>query len=196
MIKRYLWTPYSNIIMRQSSFFGVILILFVGLGWGCSSQDLAMINEVKRFEPQWMDLSEKVTAMQRTLRITELRYPKDLEIIKSERGNGDTDNLLSQYRQLSRQRTEIHERFKTQKEALTKQVMAFNEWETDLMKNRLDEYEARKMFNDFRQEYQTLVSEMDAIHGEMIRNIEMRNSVATQLGKKLDLYQNFTIDVN
>ena len=170
----------------------IFCLLFIA--WGCSSQDLALINEVKRFEPQWMDLSEKVTSMQRTLRITELRYPKDLEVIKAEIGNSGHDNLLSQYRRISRERSEIHERFKTQKESLTQQVVSFNDWETDLMKNRLDEYEARTKFNEFRKGYRDLVREIDEIHSDMVRNIEVRNSVAFQLGRQLGLYQNFAIE--
>ena len=58
--------------------FLIIALLFV---YACGSSDLSFINEVKRFEPRWMSLSEKAAKIQHNLSITGRRYEKDMETV-------------------------------------------------------------------------------------------------------------------
>ena len=62
--------------MQKSLQYILILIAFSTLA--CGGVDITFVNQVKIFEPQWIDLSEKFSFVQRNLDLTEKRYDQDL----------------------------------------------------------------------------------------------------------------------
>lgn len=167
----------------------------------CSSLDLAFINEVKRFEPQWMTLSEKAAFIEQKLSITGRRYPRDLALIDERMnhvgGDGQPEayGLRSQYRRVMADREKLADRFETEKKTLTEQVKAFNDWETRLMKGEWGEDKAKRDFEAFKQRQQELQREINDIQSQLIKNIETHNAILRRLAQLLEVYNNFDIDV-
>ena len=175
-----------------------IFIAFILL-YACGSSDLSFINEVKRFEPKWMSLSEKTAKIQHNLSITGRRYGKDMEVIspliqKNRENWANLFSLKNQYRRVITQRDSLESRYNQKKELLTKTVYQFNDWENELMKNKLDETEARRQFKEFRQHQAELNEEMEKIYTELIQNIEAHNSILRRIAQALNLFNNFDID--
>ncbi|RMG16147.1 MAG: hypothetical protein D6730_25480 [Bacteroidetes bacterium] len=173
--------------------------LFTLLIWGCGASDLSFINEVKRFEPHWMSLSEKSAKIQHNLSITRRRYPKDMDAIAPmiRKGGKDWAYLLSlknQYSRVMSQRDSLEAQYQRKKEVLVKTVTEFNQWSNQLMKNKLDEDQARRQFEQYRQQQQQLEVEMDRIYTELIQNIESHNAILRRIAQALNLYNNFDID--
>ena len=186
----------------MKAFMKYILTSFsIMLLMACSSMDLAFINEVKRFEPQWMNLSEKSAFIDQKLSITGRRYPKDLELVEAQIQSsnvGDNGNevygLRSQYRKIMGERQKLEERFEAEKKSLTQQVQAFNEWETKLMKNKWDEGFARKRFEEFKKDQQKVQTEIDEIQSLLVRNIRQHNDILSRIAQLLGMYNNFEIE--
>ncbi|MEL6192350.1 MAG: hypothetical protein AAFR66_09880, partial [Bacteroidota bacterium] len=66
---------------HRISLYPILFVLSILLFMGCGREDLALVNQIKRLEPQWMELSEKVSFIDRNLGITQRRYVEDLEVI-------------------------------------------------------------------------------------------------------------------
>lgn len=176
------------------------LLILVFLLSGCGSVDLSLINEVKRFEPEWMNLSETVVFIERNLNVTMRRYEKDLNevepFIKNPKSN-ERNNLFglrSQYQNVMQKRDEIKGNFETQKEDFVATVSEFNEWVNKLMKNKLSEDEAYASFRSYREKHNTLKTGMRELETELIKNIQEHNSILKQITNKLRLYSNYDIN--
>lgn len=179
----------------HNSFF-IIALLFV---YACGSSDLSFINEVKRFEPRWMSLSEKAAKIQHNLSITGRRYEKDMQavspMIQKDRENWATlFSQKNQYRRIITERDSLEARYIRQKELLTETVYKFNDWENKLMKNKLKETDARREFEDFRMQQAALEEEMSEIYTDLVKNIESHNAILRRLAQSLNLFNNFDID--
>ncbi|MEM6628898.1 MAG: hypothetical protein AAF694_04465 [Bacteroidota bacterium] len=183
--------------LNLRSIYSILLILALG----CGSDDIALINKVKRFEPQWMNLSEQVTYIEQKLSITRRRYPKDLEAIepqmRSVSASRQTEvfGLRSQYRNLMADRENLEKRFAKELERLQKEVEDFNEWVNTLMKGKFDPGVADKRLRDFQKTHSLVKMEMDDIEKSVVKNIQEHNSVMKQLGQQLRIYNNFDIAV-
>ncbi|MEZ4826138.1 MAG: hypothetical protein R3C61_07565 [Bacteroidia bacterium] len=167
---------------------------------GCDSVDLSLVNQVKRFEPEWMSLSEKVSFIDRNLRITHQRYDKDLEEVNpfiSDPGTAERTNLYgmrSQYRNMVTERDAIQKKFDTTKERFVTAVTEFNEWQNKLMKKRLDQDKARIQLQQYHSDYQELYKEIDELQNQLIQNINQHNSLLRQITTALKLYTNYDIN--
>ncbi len=167
----------------------------------CGSEDIALINEVKRFEPQWMNVSESAAFIQQKLSVTRRRYPKDLETIEPAiRKTGGADQtvifgLRSQYRKVMSERDQIEQRYDTASEKLEEVVREFNTWETDLMKKKLKLSEARKEFEAYQKSQLDIQQQISDIESDLIRNIQEHNTILRQMVQILDLYNNFDISI-
>jgi len=174
-------------------------ILAVWVFSGCASEDIALINEVKRFEPQWMNLSEKAAFVQEKLSITRRRYPNDLETVDPyiQKTNGDTRNtvygLRSQYDKVMSDRERIAQRFEIEMKRLEEAVYDFNEWENQLMKKEVKQAQAREKFEEFKRLHSDLQREMQALENDVIKNIQEHNAIMRQFVQVLALYNNFDI---
>lgn len=175
------------------------VFLSLWLLYACGSTDLSFINDVKRFEPRWMSISEQAARIQHNLSITERRYERDMESIAPmiNRGREDWAELLSmknQYRRIIDQRDSLEVRYERKKGELTETVRAFNEWENQLMKDELNEDEARSTFEAFKQQHGVLEKDINGIYTELVQNIESHNAILRRLAQALNLYNNFDID--
>ena len=176
------------------------LLILVFVLTGCGSVDLSLINEVKRFEPEWMNLSETVTFIERNLNLTQRRYAKDLKeiepFIKNPQSNQRNDlyGLRSQYENMMEKRDELQSSFDTQKGEFVTTVSDFNAWVNDLMKNKLGEDEAYTSFRDYRQKHEEMKTEMRDLQNNLIKNIQEHNAILKRITGKLKLYSNYDIN--
>ncbi|MEM6801733.1 MAG: hypothetical protein AAF696_10055 [Bacteroidota bacterium] len=176
------------------------LFILIFLLSGCGSVDLSLINEVKRFEPEWMNLSETVTFIERNLNLTQRRYAQDFRevepYIKNPQSNQRNDlyGLRSQYNTMVEKRDELQGNFDTQKEDFVSTVSEFNDWVNSLMKNRLGEDEAYSSFKSYKEKHESLKGEMRELQAELIKNIQEHNAILKRITNKLKLYSNFDIN--
>ena len=125
--------------MKSGYIFLPIIILAVLITSGCGSVDLSLINQVKRFEPEWMNLSETVSFVDRNLRITHQRYDADFKEIDpfiSDPNSNERNSLFglrSQYMNMVKDRDKLQETFDLQKDEFIQTVAEFNEWQNKLM---------------------------------------------------------------
>ena len=176
-----------------------LLLLALALA-GCESGNLSLLNEVKRFEPEWMNLSERITFIDRNLDLTERRYEADLAALNEQANQSEVEarsrlsGLRSQYRNMMGERDEIKVTFAELQTRFREQREAFNQWENRLMQGKVEEGEARGTFMLFQQQYDQLMEEADALQAQLIRNIEQHNSLVKQFTRELGVYSNYTID--
>lgn len=192
----------KTISFQKPAIMSLILSILMLMGSSCGPSDLSLINQVKRFEPEWMNLSEKVSFINQYLRLTERRYAKDLEEVDpfiKDPGISERNNLMglrSQYRNLMAERDEIQAEFDEQQATFIATVERFNEWQTRLMKNKLSESEAPQSFQQFKEDYATLKQAMSESESKLLDNIELHNSILRQITSSLKLYTNYDIVVS
>ncbi len=177
----------------------IIIYLFtMGLFFACESMDLAFINKMKRFEPQWMTLSEELTFLDRNLNISANRYQRDLELIeqKMEVRNTRSQKVLDQradLKSLILERDRIQTEFDALKETFTAKVYEFNEWQNQVMKNNLSLEDAERDFTLFQEEYNILGGQASKLRDELLTNLTSHNVILRQLSEQLKMYTNFDI---
>lgn len=148
-----------------------------------------------------MNLSEKVSFINQHLRITHRRYDQDLKEVDpfiTDPGIAERSNLMgmrSAYRNMMTERDELETRFQEQRQQFISTVESFNEWQTKLMKNKIDQEDAAKGLADFKQQHADLVDEMNDIEREVVKNIETHNSLLRRITSALKLYTNYDIVV-
>lgn len=168
----------------------------------CGEKDLSLINEVKRFDPEWMNLSEQVSGIDRLLRITDRRYEQDLNEVDpfiSDPKSNERSNLFgakSRYKNMMAERDEIRTKFEGNKEKFVETVHRFNAWQNELMKNKVDLSTARTTFDAFQKEYAALKEEISKTEGEVEDNIRSHNSIMRQITTSLKLYTNYDIPIS
>ena len=166
---------------------------------GCGSDDLSLINEVKRFDPEWMSLSSKVSFIDRYLRITARRYQEDFEEVDpyiSDPATTERSNLYglrSEYRNMMQERDQLETQFDQTKTDFVTAVEYFNDWQTDLMKGRLDEDEARLAFREIQAGHDSLATRISGLQDDLIRNIEQHNALMNRITRALDIHTSFEI---
>jgi hypothetical protein len=184
----------------RNLFISLFLLSLLGSMVGCGSTDLALINQVKRFEPEWTRLADKVSYIDRNLRSTHRHYQADFEAVNPYLTN---TRLMSQYRMPSMrsqflnvisQRDSIQTRFTEGKEKFLTELHAFNEWENQLMRGRVGKNEAYQQFSAYKEKVAIMQEDMGVLQDMLISNIEEHNSILRQLSGALDLYQNFDIN--
>lgn len=175
---------------------GIICALVVA----CGSTNLSLINQVKRFEPEWTNLAEKVSYVNRNLRTTQRHYLEDFEAVDPylantrKMQNARLSSVRSQLLNLISQRDSLQSQFDEQKANFLYELNTFNEWENDLMNNGSDELEARNQLEAYQKKVSVMMTKMDDLQNQTIRNIEEHNSIFRQISGKLDLYQNFDLN--
>ncbi len=185
--------------MRNLFLSTILIALFTSLV-SCGSADLALINQVKRFEPEWTFLAGKVSFIDRNLRATHRRYQTNFETVDPYLTN---TRLMSQYRMPSMrsqflniisQRDSIQSAFTEGKDNFLVQLHSFNDWENQLMRGKLGKNEAYQTFGEYKQTVTEMQTEMDEMQDMLIRNIEEHNAILRQLSNALGLYQNFDLN--
>lgn len=167
----------------------------------CNSADLSFVNEVKRFEPRWMGLSEKVAFVNRNLGMTQRRYEQDFKEVSPSSSDAGTEvrtqlySLRAEYRTVVTARDSIQVRFDEHKARFTTVVNEFNAWQSKVMKNQLDPQQAQSDFDRFLKEYESLRTAFDEMQSDIISNIGSHNSIMAQMTKELGMYSNYIIDV-
>ncbi|WNJ16129.1 hypothetical protein [Pontibacter sp. G13] len=185
---------------RNRQIYLLLLLFCATLLAGCGSDNLTLINKVKRFEPEWMNLSEQVTFIERNLKITEKRYPEDLRDVEPYITNPATSQrnsmygLKSQYMNMMEERDDLATRFEEAKASFTQQVNDFNFWQNELMHDKLDEAQAVPQLDQFKKDHAELSDEISRIQNQLIRNIESHNSLMRRITEALRLYTNYDIN--
>ena len=183
--------------MKYSFYALAFSLLWVLPACQSSTSDLAFVNDVKTFEPKWMDLSETLSYIGRNILVTDNRYNKDLSDIKAATKGaaiGDMEDLLRQYRNMTTMQHEIKKRYENQKELFTKSVHAYNDFENKVMKNKLSLDKAKKNFENFKQQYEDLAEDITKSHADIVRNIEEHNALTRKMVQVSGTYTNFDID--
>lgn len=181
--------------MRKSFQYILLLIAFSFLA--CGGVDLTFVNQVKIFEPKWIDLSEKFSFVQRNLDHTHKRYEQDLAQVEAlfSSVNGDTRvevmNSRNKYREMMAERDKIQESYETKSATFSELVYEFNEWENRLMKGKWGEDEAKAAFIQYQAKYEALDKEVRALQTDLLKNIETHNSVLQTMTKKLEIFTNY-----
>lgn len=171
------------------------LVALVGLN-GCGSSDLSLINDVKRFEPEWMNLSEKVIFLDRYLEITGKEYEAHISEVSpliSESGTSELLRLRRDYKKMSEERETIEEKFRSQQANFEDEVKAFHSWQNRLMKGKLDEDRAKTQFTDFQASYNSLNTSLTDLQDRLIRNIENHNSIMGKIASKVMPHSSYDI---
>ena len=186
--------------MRYLSILFAFSFSLLLLGSGCDSTDLSLLNQVKRFEPEWMKLSEKVMYIDRNLHITQRRYQEDFEAINPYLSDPNFDErtqlygLRSQYRNLMTDRDELQEKFEATRKEFVSSVESFNDWQNQLMQGKLETAAAREKLAAYQRKYEELYEEIDKQQSEVIANIETHNRILRQIASALGLFTNFDIN--
>ncbi len=181
--------------MKRASY----LLLFALIVSACGDANLALINQVKRFEPEWLDLSDKVSFIDRNLRLTGVRYEEHFRELdrylsgSSSDGGGDLNTLRSEYRTLVSNRDKIQQDFKSFKVRFLDQLTHFNTWENDLSTGDLDDGMARGDFLLLKRDEEKLDQEADKLYKRLIQNIEQHNSLSKRIAVRVNLYTNYDI---
>ncbi|MDX1906042.1 MAG: hypothetical protein SF053_03345 [Bacteroidia bacterium] len=166
----------------------------------CGSADLSLINQVNRFEPEWMDLSTRVTFIDSHLRIARQRYEKDRDEVSPSLSAADSTTgfdpaqFTTQYRNLIQERDQIQAKFDLIKKQFVEEVTAFNAWENKLMQEDAGGGEATREFARFRQRHEELKTELEQLHGAVVGNLDKHNTLLRQASAALRLYSNYDID--
>jgi len=177
--------------------FGIILLAIA-----CGSPDNVFVNEVKTFEPRWMDLSETVAFIDRNLAVAERNYDTGYQTMKEKAKVGganaiaEFNSLRSEFNDVIGKRDSIRTHYRKQKKAFTEAVMTFHEWENRLLKNRLDAAAAKQDFKAHKKKYRELEQTMEQLRSDITMNIERHNSVIKRMGRLLGVFSNFDIQVN
>ncbi|MEM6263581.1 MAG: hypothetical protein AAGI38_13800 [Bacteroidota bacterium] len=189
-----------NSISRYILILSPAIWLIIALSTGCGSADVAFINEVKSFEPRWMELSERFTFVDRNLSVTEARYEADLEQVMAffDQADGADQNRLNtlkaRYDKTIDERNELRKSFDELKGSFKETVVAFNDWDNQLMKNKLPKETAAQEFKDFKSKQQELVAEIENIQGNLIQNIGKHNDQLRQMTRLLEIYTSYDIE--
>ena len=93
------------------------------------------------------------------------------------------------------ERDELESKFQEQRQEFIKTVQEFNEWQTRLMKNKIDNEEAALGLAEFKQKHSRIHGEMDVIEREVVKNIETHNALLRRITSALKLYTNYDIAV-
>ena len=186
--------------MRYLPILLVLLFSLLFLGSGCDATDLSLLNQVKRFEPEWMKLSEKVMYIDRNLRIAKRRYQEDFETINPYLSDPNFDErtqlygLRSQYRNVMSERDELQKKFDAARQEVISTVERFNDWQNKLMQGKLETETARQALAEYQRKYEELYKEVDQQQSEVITNIETHNRILRQIASALGLFTNFDIN--
>lgn len=178
------------------SFWMGILCFFAFVS--CGELDTALVNDVKRLEPEWMTLSEQVSFIDRNLKISERRYQSDLEIIDqrvSLKHISDqvVKDLQSDFREIMVRRDELQQGFDELKKDFTKEVYAFNDWQNLVLKNDVDMEEAEAQLAEFRAIHSTLAVQIHELRDQLLANLTAHNTTLRELSNELNIYTNFDI---
>lgn len=167
---------------------------------GCGSSDVTLLNEVKRFEPEWTRLSATVTTVKSNLALTEA-YESHLSEIEPYLSQlrtstrSDLADMRSRYRNMMVTRDTIRSRYQKELIRFEEEVSGFNNWVNDLMQENVDQQTARVTFDQYERTYGAIRDVMDELYHQTVSNIEMHNMLMRRMAAAVKLYGNYEISV-
>lgn len=177
----------------------VFPLLLLALTAACGSSDITLLNEVKRFEPEWTRLSATVTDIKANLRLTEGRYAEDLKDIKPYLADlrtgprSELADMRSRYSNMMTERDSIQQKFQRELARFEEEVYGFNLWVNDLMRDKVDPNMARDKFDLYQRRYYALEEVMNDLYQRLIANIEEHNALMRRMAAAVNLYGNYEI---
>lgn len=163
--------------------FFLLTVCFLGAGIsGCGSSDLSLLNEVKRFEPEWMDLSEQVISLNNLLRRAEATSESFADHAMSRlRTANRGSELTKRFQSLTDERNKISSQFEEKRETFETTVYKFNEWQNDLMQDKLKEKKATETFKSYQETYLEIQKGVEETEKEVIKNVEAYNRLVREI---------------
>ena len=194
-----IFAPHDGQIMKLISRFAFLFLVLQAFT-GCGETDLTLLNEVKRFEPEWTRLSATVTSIKANLRLTDV-YDDHLQEIDPYLAElrtstrSDLADLRSRYRNMMIQRDTLASHFDRELERFEEEVTGFNNWVNDLMQEKVDQNSARATFDNYQRKYDAMKEVMDELYAQLVGNIETHNSLMRNMAAAVNLYGNYEINV-
>lgn len=191
----YLWALIYIKYMKQHI---AILILF-GL-FSCSKPDLALINQVKRFEAQWADMNAKLTFIDRNLADAAKKYPSHLLELRQFSPTKVIADSVSpsgsfefHYKKMMLERDKMEVEYKQYKTRFETEVAAFNEWNKDVMDAKMSKESAQKQFGEIKQKYTALDVSLDTLRSHTVANIELHNKLTRDYAHTIGNFSNYNM---
>lgn len=181
-------------------FYGFVLSL--SLLFSCGKSDLAFVNQVLTIEPKWMDLTDKVSYIDRNLQIVDLRYDKDFAELskfstsapKDSTGKVISSSFSDGYKKMQNQKNEIKKEFKTLQDGFVKTRYAFEEWKNKVTQNKINGKTGKADYERYNKEYTTLNKKVEDLKTRLVHNIEDHNRLTRAVALSANNYTNYNID--
>ncbi|MBX7240163.1 MAG: hypothetical protein K1X92_00345 [Bacteroidia bacterium] len=168
----------------------------------CNKPDLALINSVKSFESQWQDMNKQLGFVDRNLSLAEKKYESNAKELGSFVSNAPADTTKNtspfelECKRIILERNKIRADYQLTKSAFDKEVKKFNEWQGKLMKNKLNNEEAKKDFKAFQDSYTKLDQEIKLLTEKLTQNISKHNNITRDKAFAIGNYNNFHINMH
>lgn len=186
-----------NLLIKMKKYL-IILILFSL--FACSKPDLALINEVKRFESQWADMNTKLTFIERNLMDAAKKYPSHLQELRQFSSTNPGADTLSpfgkfdfQYKKMMLGRDKMELTYKEYKASFEKEVKNFNEWNKDVMDAKMSKDAAQKDFDLIKKKYTELDVNLDTLRAHTVQNIEIHNKLTRDYAHSIGNFSNYNM---
>ncbi len=174
------------------------LLLFALLA--CSKPDLALINQVKRFESQWADMNTKLTFIERNLADAAQKYPSHLQELRQfspTKPGADTlspfGNFDFRYKKMMLGRDKMDVEYKQHKTTFEKDVKAFNAWNKEVMDAKMSKETAQKEFDEVKKKYTDLDLKLDSLRARTVQNIDVHNKLTRDYAHTIGNFSNYNM---
>lgn len=183
-----------NVLLR------ILPLILLPVLSSCGSSDVTLLNEVKRFEPEWTRLSSTVTTIKSNLALTSTYDAHLAEIepyLSQLRTSTRTDlaDMRSRYRNMMVDRDTIQARYDRELVRFEEEVSGFNSWVNDLMQEKVDQNTVRVTFDQYQRKYTAITEVMNELYNQTVSNIEEHNTLMRRMAAAVKLYGNYEISV-
>lgn len=195
---------FPNFPKMKLSFPGRFLVLLPLLALialtGCKEPDIKLVNKVKGFEPKWATLNEKMSYLDRNLEQAEKRFEQDFKEIEGAL-DGIADSLkgrnyrkmLDDYTTIITDRDTMRTLWTSNKEAYTKEVDVFNEWEKTVMDGDVEADEGLKRLDTFKKFQKRLETQADSMTTALEGMYDKHNKILRELSRMMEIFTNYDI---
>ncbi len=188
--------PKANLLLFPFFFFSAFQ-------WSCQEGDIQVINQVKTFEPQWSNLREDLSWLERNIARTETRFEQDiLEIRTFQNRLQDTLTmrrfflLNKNYDQIVLTRDSIRRIFDITKSKHTHAVEEFHTWEAKVTEGEIAGKDAMARLKEFRGMHAGIDSTSISLRSRLESITRNHNLYLREMAKSVDVFTNFDVELN
>lgn len=177
----------------------ILPILF--LLFACGKADLALINAVKTFESHMQDINENLNFLDRNINIANKKYPADLKELGTFVSNNPADTTKSvgfelQYKRVMLEKDKLELSYRQTKREFEGALTKFNDWQGKLMKNKLDNDQAKLDFAKYEKQFQDMEVKISELKKQLTENIAKHNNLTHDKAFSMGNYNNFHIEAH